>query len=131
MISLGRSNPDPKETFTAHAQDQFDSTGGSLQSPDSNVSIIVPPGAVPNGVSQPIFFGVVFDEKPLLENIPETTSDRTLISPVIKCGPSDLTVLKPVEIVLPHSLCIEDIKKAPVNVFRCGKFSDKGKFPVF
>jgi len=89
---------------------------------DSNVRIIVPKGAIPAGVNQPIFFGVFFDETPLLQHIPEV-SDKTLISPVVECGPHDINLKKPVEIIVPHCLCLSDAKKEWISVYRCGNFS--------
>ena len=101
----------------------FTSDGGELNaSSDSNVRIIVPKGAIPAGINQPVFFGVFLDETPLLQDIPDA-SDKTLISPVVECGPHDTTFSKPVEIIIPHCLCIKEAKKDSITVYRCANFS--------
>lgn len=103
----------------------FTSAGGELSAPlDSNVRIIVPKGAIPAGVNQPVFFRVFFEEAPLLQNILEA-SDKTLISPVVECGPHDISLKKPVEIIVPHCLCLGEAKKEWIIVYRCGNFPAK------
>ena len=91
------------------------------------MTINVESGAVHNGVSQQFYFGVVYDDTLLLRDIPETP-ERSLISPVIKCGPDDIDLLKPVEIILPHCLYMDEVKKSWVSVFRLRQFSEKGTF---
>lgn len=93
--------------------------------PDSDIKINVDSGAVPEGVNQRFFFRVVYDETSLLRDIPETPN-KTLISPVIQCGPEDINLLKPVEIVVPHCLYLDDVKKDTISVYRCGSYSDDG-----
>ena len=122
-MSFSRSYPQ----YLTRAKATFDSSGGRLTAEDSNVAINVESGAVPNGVSQKFYFGVVYDDTLLLRDIPET-SQRSLISPVIKCGPEDIDLLKPVEIILPHCLYMDEVKKSWVRVFRCRQFSEKGAF---
>ena len=84
--------------------------------------IIVPSGAVPAGINQLVFFGVFSDETTLLQDIPEVPN-RTLISPVVECGPHDIHLSKPVEIIVPHCLCLREAKKERITVYRCGRFS--------
>ena len=67
----------------------------------------------------------MYDETLLLRDFPETP-ERTLISPVIQCGPEDISLSKPVEIVLPHCLYVDEVKKTSISVYRCEKFSDQG-----
>ena len=122
-MSFPRSYPQ----YLTRAEATFDSSGGRLTAEDSNVTINVESGAVPNGVSQQFYFGVVYDDALLLRDIPETP-ERSLISPVIKCGPDDIDLLKPVEIILPHCLYMDEVKKSWVSVFRCRQFSEKGTF---
>jgi len=101
----------------------FTSTGGELSSPlDSNVRIIVPRGAIPAGKSQRVFFGVFSDEAPLLQGFNEAP-DKTLISPVVECGPHDIQLSKLVEIIVPHCLCLREAKKESITVYRCVNFS--------
>ena len=122
-MSFPRSYPQ----YLTRAEATFDSSGGKLTAEDSNVTINVESGAVPNGVSHQFYFGVVYDDTLLLRDIPET-SQRSLISPVVKCGPDDIDLLKPVEIILPHCLYMDEVKKSWVGVFRCRQFSEKGAF---
>jgi len=116
--------------FITRAEAIFNSTGGTLRTPDSNISIKIETGAVPDGVSQPVFFGVFYDESLLLRDIPETP-ENTLISPVIQCGPENINLSKPVEIVLPHCLYVDEVKKGSISVYRCEQFSDEGKADSF
>lgn len=125
-LSVLRSNP----IFITQAEAEFSSTGGTLSARDSNVSINVDSGAIPDGVSQPIFFGVINDDTLFLRDPPET-SDRTLISPIIQCRPEDINLSKPVEIVLPHCLCMDEVKKSSVSVYRCEQFPGEGNVNFF
>ena len=101
----------------------FTSAGGELSAPsDSNVRIIVPKGAIPAGTNQPVFFGVLSDEIPLLRDIP-AEPDKTLISPVVECGPHDINLSNPVEIIVPHCLCLSKAKRKWITVYRCGNFA--------
>ena len=122
-MSFPRSYPQ----YLTRAEATFDSSGGKLTAEDSNVTINVESGAVPNGVSQQFYFGVVYDDTLLLRDIP-VTPQWSLISPVIKCGPDDIDLLKPVEIILPHCLYMDEVKKSWVSVYRCRQFSEKGAF---
>lgn len=89
---------------------------------DTDVRVIVPKGAIPAGINQHVFFGVFYDETTLLRDIPEAP-DKTLISPVIECGPHDIHFSKSVAIVVPHCLCLNEAKDECITVYRCGKFS--------
>lgn len=111
--------------FITSVEDIFDSNGGTLSHPDSNVSINIDSGAIPDGVSQRICFQVVYDERLLLRDIPQTPGN-TLICPVIQCGPGNISLLKPVEIVLPHCLYLDETKKESIIVYKCERFSDQG-----
>ena len=104
----------------------FTNTGGKLSAPfQSDIRIIVPSGAIPAGISQNIFFGVFSEETILLRDIPGTP-DKTLISPVVECGPHDIQLSKPVEIIVPHCLCLSGAKMEWITVYRCGNFPAKG-----
>ena len=49
--------------------------------------------------------------------------EGTLISPVVECGPHNVTLLKPVEIIVPHDLCLDEFRKDSIRVYRCEPFS--------
>ncbi|XP_020620824.1 uncharacterized protein LOC110058513 isoform X2 [Orbicella faveolata] len=115
--------------YITHAETTINSTGGKLSSPDSNISIIVDSGAVPEGINQPFSFRVVYDETSLLRDIPES-HDRTLISPLFYCGPDNINVLKPVEIIVPHCLYLDEVRKDSISVYRCGSYSDDGNSTI-
>lgn len=115
--------PTPFPEYITKSEAIFTSDGGELNaSSDSNVRIIVPRAAIPAGRNQPVFFGVFSDETPLLQDIPDA-SEKTLISPVVECGPHDTTFSKPVEIIVPHCLCLREAKKESITVYRCANFS--------
>lgn len=104
--------------YITRAEATFSSTGGELcATSGSDVRIIVPSGAIPAGVNQAVFFGVIYNETTLLRDFPEATN-TTLISPVIECGPHDINLLKPIEIVVPHCLYLGAAKKEWVTVYR-------------
>ena len=113
--------------YVSKLEATFTSAGGELsKSSDSNVRIIVPKGAIPAGANQPVFFGVFLDEMPLLRDIPEEPN-KTLISPVIECGPHDINLSIPVEIIVPHCLCLNKAKRKWITVYRCGNFASEFK----
>ena len=104
----------------------FTNTGGELSAPlESDIRIIVPSDAIPAGISQDIFFGVFSEETILLRDVPEAP-DKTLISPLVECGPHDIHLSKPVEIIVPHCLCLSDAKMEWITVYRCGHFPAQG-----
>ncbi|XP_068673824.1 uncharacterized protein [Montipora foliosa] len=111
--------------FVTHAEGIFNSNGGILTHPDSNVSIKIEHGTFPDGHPQPIFFNVIYDDTYVIRDIPET-DERTLISPVIHCGPDDINPNKAIEIVVPHCLYVDEVKKGCITVYRCGEFPDSG-----
>ncbi|XP_056002906.1 tight junction protein ZO-1-like isoform X5 [Ostrea edulis] len=87
-------------TVVATARGVFDHQGGVLQSPETGVSIVIPKGAIPDGVKQEIYFKVCKDNNIL----PPLDKDKgeTLLSPLVMCGPHGLKFLLPVELRLPH-----------------------------
>ena len=56
----------------ATARGKFTSQGGVLSSPESGVSIVIPEGAIPEGVEQEIYFKVCKDNN----FMPPLDSDR-------------------------------------------------------
>ena len=99
-------------------KNEFNSSGGELSAAlDSDVKICIGNGAIPTGVSQEVFYRVVYDTTELLRNIP-VGPDETLISPVIECGPHDIRILKPLKIIIPHCLYMGKAKKEWITVYR-------------
>ncbi|XP_027046981.1 uncharacterized protein LOC113674694 [Pocillopora damicornis] len=103
--------------YITEAEATFDSSGGQLIAPDSDVVITVGSGAVQEGIKRRFFFRVLKDDSTLLQDIPDVP-EGTLISPVIECGPHGVTLLKPVEISVPHDLCLDEVRKDLIRVYR-------------
>ncbi|KAB1257116.1 Tight junction protein ZO-1 [Camelus dromedarius] len=87
-------------TVVATARGVFSSNGGVLSSIETGVSIIIPQGAIPDGVEQEIYFKVCRDNS-ILPPL-DKEKGETLLSPLVMCGPHGLKFLKPVELRLPH-----------------------------
>ncbi|RMX43554.1 hypothetical protein pdam_00010838, partial [Pocillopora damicornis] len=100
--------------YITEAEATFDSSGGQLFATDSDVVITVRSGAVQEGTKQRFFFRVPKDDSTLLQDIPDMP-EGTLISPVIECGPHSVTLLKPVEITVPHDLCLDEVRKDSIR----------------
>ncbi|XP_040052297.1 tight junction protein 1 isoform X12 [Gasterosteus aculeatus] len=91
---------DEGHTVVATARGVFNSNGGVLSSIETGVSIIIPQGAIPDGVEQEIYFKVCRDNS-ILPPL-DKEKGETLLSPLVMCGPHGLKFLKPVELRLPH-----------------------------
>ncbi|KAM9585918.1 tight junction protein 1 isoform 6-T6 [Trichechus inunguis] len=87
-------------TVVATARGIFNSNGGVLSSVETGVSIIIPQGAIPEGIEQEIYFKVCRDNS-ILPPL-DKEKGETLLSPLVMCGPHGLKFLKPVELRLPH-----------------------------
>ncbi|XP_063105973.1 tight junction protein ZO-1 isoform X11 [Cavia porcellus] len=87
-------------TVVATARGIFNSNGGVLSSIETGVSIIIPQGAIPEGIEQEIYFKVCRDNS-ILPPL-DKEKGETLLSPLVMCGPHGLKFLKPVELRLPH-----------------------------
>ena len=95
----------------------FSSSGGELSAaPDSDVKIVIGNGVI--GDSQLVFYGVVDDETELLRHIP-VGPEETLISPVIECGPHDIRISEPLEIIIPHCLYMDKKVKKNMEKWMC------------
>ena len=72
---------DEDTQVVATARGKFTSQGGVLSSPESGVSIVIPEGAIPDGVEQEIYFKVCKDNN----FMPPLDSDRgTVVSRRLK-----------------------------------------------
>ncbi|XP_067871783.1 tight junction protein ZO-1 isoform X2 [Heterodontus francisci] len=98
--ALDDDDDDDSHTVVATARGIFDSNGGVLSSVETGVSIIIPKGAIPEGVEQEIYFKVCRDNS-ILPPL-DKEKGETLLSPLVMCGPHGLKFLKPVELRLPH-----------------------------
>uniref|UniRef100_A0A182P0C8 Tight junction protein ZO-1 n=1 Tax=Anopheles epiroticus TaxID=199890 RepID=A0A182P0C8_9DIPT len=99
-LSLGL--PPPRQPITRRGF--FDASGGSLADPIWNVSLQIPPGAIPPGVQQEIYFTVT--DPRLSESVGGPPLDmengETMLSPLVMCGPQGTEFLKPVTLNIPH-----------------------------
>ncbi|MGH0157960.1 UNVERIFIED_CONTAM: hypothetical protein FKN15_053548 [Acipenser sinensis] len=98
--ALDDDDEDEGHTVVATARGIFNSNGGVLSSIETGVSIIIPQGAIPEGVEQEIYFKVCRDNS-ILPPL-DKEKGETLLSPLVMCGPHGLKFLKPVELRLPH-----------------------------
>ena len=98
-------------------KDKFNSSGGELSALYSDVKICIGNGTIPTEVSQEVFYRVFYDTTKLLQDIP-VEPDETLISPVIECGPHDIRLSKPLEIIIPHCLHMGKAQKKWITVYR-------------
>uniref|UniRef100_A0AAX7UKQ5 Netrin receptor UNC5 n=1 Tax=Astatotilapia calliptera TaxID=8154 RepID=A0AAX7UKQ5_ASTCA len=67
--------------------------GGRLTIPNTGVSLLVPPGTIPQGK---------FYEMYLIINKLPSEGSQTVLSPVVSCGPSGMLLNRPVALTLPH-----------------------------
>ncbi|XP_076148051.1 tight junction protein 1 isoform X3 [Alosa pseudoharengus] len=98
--ALDDDEDDDEHTVVATARGIFNANGGVLSSIETGVSIIIPQGAIPDGVEQEIYFKVCRDNS-ILPPL-DKEKGETLLSPLVMCGPHGLKFLKPVELRLPH-----------------------------
>ncbi|KAM9545356.1 tight junction protein 1-like isoform 3-T3 [Salvelinus alpinus] len=98
--ALEDDDEDEGHTVVATARGVFNCNGGVLSSIETGVSIIIPQGAIPEGVEQEIYFKVCRDNS-ILPPL-DKEKGETLLSPLVMCGPHGLKFLKPVELRLPH-----------------------------
>ncbi|KAM6943176.1 tight junction protein 1 isoform 4-T4 [Xenentodon cancila] len=98
--ALDDDEEDEGHTVVATARGIFNCNGGVLSSIETGVSIIIPQGAIPDGVEQEIYFKVCRDNS-ILPPL-DKEKGETLLSPLVMCGPHGLKFLKPVELRLPH-----------------------------
>ncbi|KAL2077134.1 hypothetical protein ACEWY4_026638 [Coilia grayii] len=98
--ALDNDEEDEEHTVVATARGIFNCNGGVLSSIETGVSIIIPQGAIPDGVEQEIYFKVCRDNS-ILPPL-DKEKGETLLSPLVMCGPHGLKFQKPVELRLPH-----------------------------
>ncbi|KAG5831395.1 hypothetical protein ANANG_G00303290 [Anguilla anguilla] len=72
--------------------------GGRLTIPNTGVSLLVPPGAIPQGKFYEMYLIINKWEKTTLPS----EGGQTVLSPVVCCGPSGMLLSRPVVLTLPH-----------------------------
>ena len=81
-----------------------DHNGGKLTIGNTGVSLTVPPDAIPEGRTEGIYIAIMDQEK----EHPRITAKGSLLSPVVKCGPSGLKFQRPVILSMPHCALLEE-----------------------
>uniref|UniRef100_A0A0R3RV22 PDZ domain-containing protein n=1 Tax=Elaeophora elaphi TaxID=1147741 RepID=A0A0R3RV22_9BILA len=98
------TSTDSNATVIEHATGIIDIRGGRLSCPKTGVSLIIPEGAINEGVQQEIYVKVCrasdAGNRPPLDE----SRGESLMSPLVMCGPQDLQFNVPVELRLPHSV---------------------------
>ncbi|XP_022221137.2 tight junction protein ZO-1 isoform X3 [Drosophila obscura] len=82
----------------------FDSNGGTLADKVWHVSLQIPPGAIPAGVRQEIYFTVSDPRMGQAVGGPplDMENGETMLSPLVMCGPQGLEFMVPVTLNIPH-----------------------------
>ncbi|EFO28081.2 hypothetical protein LOAG_00393 [Loa loa] len=98
------TSTDSNATVIEHATGMIDVRGGRLSCPKTGVSLIIPEGAINEGIQQEIYVKVCrasdAGNRPPLDE----SRGESLMSPLVMCGPQDLQFNVPVELRLPHSV---------------------------
>ncbi|XP_070545067.1 netrin receptor UNC5C-like isoform X2 [Ptychodera flava] len=78
--------------------------GGRLTVPDTGVSALIAEGALLKGQSEEIYIAVCREER----DRPKLSPKQTILSPIIMCGPRNMSFKKPVIIQFPHCAKLDD-----------------------
>ncbi|XP_076368268.1 netrin receptor UNC5C-like isoform X8 [Tachypleus tridentatus] len=77
--------------------------GARITVPDSGITMTVPKGSIKGGAKEEIYVAVLRDDK----DRPRLTDKQTLLSPVIQCGPTGVSLRKPVIISFQHCAVVD------------------------
>ncbi|XP_067092854.1 netrin receptor UNC5B isoform X4 [Osmerus mordax] len=72
--------------------------GGRLTIPNTGVSLLIPPGTIPQGKFYEMYLIISKWEKTTLPS----EGNQTVLSPIVSCGPSGMLLSRPVVLTLPH-----------------------------
>lgn len=93
-------NADPKMV----AWGLVDHNGGKFTIGNTGVSLTIPPRAIPEGRTEGVYIAIMKQDK----EHPQITAKESLLSPVVKCGPTGLQFQRPVILSMPHCALLED-----------------------
>ncbi|XP_078364185.1 netrin receptor UNC5C-like [Oculina patagonica] len=93
-------NADPKMV----AWGLVDHNGGKFTIANTGVSLTVPPQAIPEGRTEGIYIAIMNQKK----EHPYINAKESLLSPVVKCGPTGLKFQRPVILSMPHCALLEE-----------------------
>ena len=85
--------------------------GGWLKLDHASVSLSIPEGALAKNAKQSLFLSVITDEV-IRIRLPDRC---TYLSPIVHCGPSDVPMVKPAILRIPH--CAEDLEQWRISLF--------------
>ncbi|XP_017578636.1 netrin receptor UNC5B isoform X1 [Pygocentrus nattereri] len=98
--TLGRTLPGEPGNSTSAT---LGCLGGRLAIPNTGVSLLVPPGTIPQGKFYEMYLIINKWEKTTLPS----EGGQTVLSPVVSCGPSGMLLSRPVILTLPHCAQLE------------------------
>uniref|UniRef100_A0AAQ5ZYL3 Netrin receptor UNC5 n=1 Tax=Amphiprion ocellaris TaxID=80972 RepID=A0AAQ5ZYL3_AMPOC len=100
--TVGRDREYPSHTLSREPGLSTSATlgnlGGRLTIPNTGVSLLVPPGTIPQGKFYEMYLIINKWDKTTLPS----EGSQTVLSPVVSCGPSGMLLNRPVVLTLPH-----------------------------
>ena len=85
----------------------IDHKGGTIVIPGTEVSLHIPPDALPEGQEERIYISIVTGE----ESCPTLAPDHFMLTPIVDCGPDGMEFKRPVRITTPHAAVFGDENK--------------------
>ncbi|KAG8177513.1 hypothetical protein JTE90_026859 [Oedothorax gibbosus] len=100
--------------------------GGRITIPDTGISLTIPRGAIRKG-SVSLYLAVLKDDK----DRPNLSDKETILSPIVQCGPPDLTFSKPLILSLPHCAVVDSPDKWTISIFSSDTPSQEVEAPTW
>ncbi|KAF8765022.1 Netrin receptor UNC5C like protein [Argiope bruennichi] len=100
--------------------------GGRITLPDTGISLTIPRGAIRKG-SVSLYLAILRDDK----DRPNLSDKETILSPVVQCGPPDLTFTKPLILSLPHCAVLDSPEKWTISIFSSDPPSAEEESPAW
>ena len=88
-------------------------TGTELHLPESGISLIIPPGAVPEGKSFEVHLSLSLDD-----DYPQLEEGHTLICPIVRCQPYGICFSLAAILTLPCNAVNEDEDEVEITVWQ-------------
>ncbi|GFQ82383.1 netrin receptor UNC5B, partial [Trichonephila clavata] len=100
--------------------------GGRITLPDTGISLTIPRGAIRKG-SVSLYLAILRDDK----DRPNLSDKETILSPVVQCGPPDLSFTKPLILSLPHCAVVDSPEKWTISIFSSDPPSAEDESPAW
>ncbi|GIY41462.1 netrin receptor UNC5B [Caerostris extrusa] len=100
--------------------------GGRITLPDTGISLTIPRGAIRKG-SVSLYLALLRDDK----DRPNLSDKETILSPVVQCGPPDLSFTKPLILSLPHCGVVDTPEKWTISIFSSDPPSVEDESPAW